>query len=495
MKVLLNITTQRHLALLEMLYYNKKWFPLKEVSTTLNCSESIIRKDVEQINIHFAPFKIMHRSKTGIMLDIPAEMTVEYIYQTILTTSLEFTLLETLFFNPKMNVSMLAETLFISQSTLARTITRCNKTLRSWHIHISSAPHSIVGDELQIRSFFTHFFQEKYSLVNSPLSPEITSGFQHLLLTQLEPLGIKLKFSEIELLTFMFLTICTRVKFGMLLSFPNDDVKNHPWIDLFLSDKTFSLLFKKEFKRSWNAVIIEQIFYPFLKDTFFFSITELDLAADLSKDIQQRLDRIKSLINSLSTKIATPIPNKKALVLILYNYHLFFIGNNHVLFDKRKNYVLTLSEEYPQIVSVMKQTLLDFQFHDNFEWSEATLNEAIYLLTTNWENFITSIHKKLPFISILISCTFEHQHAQLLEQLLDLRVTNNTKITISQAQTIPEHLEELDDYDLVLINTDKIKSNHPHLLCINPLPIFRDWLKVRNSLISLIEEKSQKLVN
>ena len=63
MKVLLNITTQRHLALLEMLYYNKKWFPLKEVSTTLNCSESIIRKDVEQINIHFAPFKIMHRSE------------------------------------------------------------------------------------------------------------------------------------------------------------------------------------------------------------------------------------------------------------------------------------------------------------------------------------------------------------------------------------------------------------------------------------------------
>lgn len=495
MKVLLNITTQRHLGLLEMLYYNKKWFTLKEVSTALNFSESIIRKDIEQINIHFAPLKIMHRSKTGIMLDIPAEMTIEYIYQVILTTSLEFTLLETLFFNPKMNASVLAEQLFVSQSTLARTITRCNKTLRSWHIHISSAPHSIVGEELQIRSFFTHFFQEKYSLIKSPLSPELTTGFQKLLLNKLEPLGVKLKFSEIELLTFMFLTICTRVKFGMLLAFPTNDVKNHPWVTRFLADQSFSLLFQKEFKFPWNEVVIEQIFYPFLKDTFFFSATELDLAADLSQDVQQRLDKIKHLIDSISTKIETPIPNKKALSLVLYNYHLFFIGNNHVLFDKRKNYVLTLAEEYPQVVSLMKQTLLDFQFHDSFEWSEATLNEAIYLLTTNWENFITSIHKKLPLISILISCTFEQQHAQLLEQLLDLRVTNNTRITISQAQTMSEHLAELDDYDLVLSNTDKINSDHPHLLCINPLPIFRDWLKVRNSLISLIEEKSQYLVN
>lgn len=484
MKTLLSITTQRHLALLEILYYNKEWLPIKHLSEQLNCSESIIRRDIELTNVHYKPFKIVNNKKRGIILDIPAQMTIEYIYEIILATSTEFALVEALFFQPKMTAQALSEELFISQSTLARMIARCNKYLRSWHIHLSTAPYEIVGNELQIRNFFTHFFKEKYSLTDAPINIELIESLHQLLITKTKSLGIKLTYSEIELITFMLLTIAPRVKSGNLINFPTNAVKEHPWLELFLLDETFNRLFKQEFQMNWDVLMVEQVFYPFLNDTFFFSLQDFNSATTRSLAMQNRLSEISNLLTMLSSELAIPLSNKDKLLMTLYNYHFFFIGNNHLLFDKNKQFVWTVSEEYPKTMTRLRKTLLEFKFFPEFEWSETSLNETIYLLVTNWQAFLPYIHQQLPIISVLISCTFELPHAHFLKELLNLRITNNLEITISTAQTIPEHLAALINYDLVLTNTDKLEHQHSQVLCINPLPNFRDWQNIQTALIN-----------
>lgn len=94
---------------------------------------------------------------------IPTNYSRTLIYSYILSDSLEFKLLETVFFLESFSTESLAEKLFISASTLRRLIKTMNKKLVKYNFYISSSPYKLIGSETAIRNFIIHLFFEKYS--------------------------------------------------------------------------------------------------------------------------------------------------------------------------------------------------------------------------------------------------------------------------------------------------------------------------------------------
>ncbi len=80
-----------------------------------------------------------------------------FIYSKILEKSLEYTLLETVFFGIVHSKEELSDILYVSETQVARVINRINHELRFFDFQITKQLE-IVGNEGNIRDFFAVYF-------------------------------------------------------------------------------------------------------------------------------------------------------------------------------------------------------------------------------------------------------------------------------------------------------------------------------------------------
>lgn len=96
MRNLLNKQSLRQLELLEYLYDNS-WTTLDAACQTLGYSKMSIRNDIQFLNQASKNFTIKTSKKQGILLSFPINYSRTCIYSFVLTNSIEFKLLETIF--------------------------------------------------------------------------------------------------------------------------------------------------------------------------------------------------------------------------------------------------------------------------------------------------------------------------------------------------------------------------------------------------------------
>lgn len=98
MRLILSKQSQRHLQILEYLYYND-YSTFENLAKITNVSLQTIHKDLNKINDFIAPLHIESYSQYECRLIHQYEISVDYIYSCILRNSIEFRFLEKVFLN------------------------------------------------------------------------------------------------------------------------------------------------------------------------------------------------------------------------------------------------------------------------------------------------------------------------------------------------------------------------------------------------------------
>ena len=171
MRELLSQKEQRQLKVLEYLFENPDWIYLDDLSKIIGYNARIIKSDIKDLREVFPDFDIRH-STAGIMMVNVQNNGIERIYQYFLQTSDYFQILKAFFLlNSPFTYEHLAESLDISLPSLRKKVADINKILDgTYRFKLKVTPISIIGDEKDIRFFFSQYFHEAYSFLEWPLT-------------------------------------------------------------------------------------------------------------------------------------------------------------------------------------------------------------------------------------------------------------------------------------------------------------------------------------
>ncbi|MHC5249617.1 helix-turn-helix domain-containing protein [Enterococcus sp. LJL90] len=170
MKAVLNTTMNRRISLLNLLFTTYQRVSLDALSRQLNTSNKTIISDLDYFQENWPDVLVIDlNSKTGLRVVENGNQTVQTIYGDILKKSLEFQLLQGIFFEPGENSKYWEDRLFISNSSLYRMGVRLSRKLRDFGIILEKNPFKLKGsNEAQLRLFFQNYFLEAYGFREWP---------------------------------------------------------------------------------------------------------------------------------------------------------------------------------------------------------------------------------------------------------------------------------------------------------------------------------------
>ncbi len=164
MEELLESNLLRHFRIVRFLL-GREWVTIGELAHTLRIPSRTIRQSIGEINQYINPAKIESSQKFGIRLTYDAQLNSFYIYASIYKQSAHFLIIENICIHRYATLAVLAEKLFISQSTLKRKIAVINQTLEKYGFWIDTKSVDMVGDERKIRFFYYCYLLEKYDVL------------------------------------------------------------------------------------------------------------------------------------------------------------------------------------------------------------------------------------------------------------------------------------------------------------------------------------------
>lgn len=493
MHSLLRTTTSRQLTILETLYEEEAWLTISQLSNLTNFPIRTLQHLIPILNEQFHPLTIQHHSSLGYKLFIPQYLGFEYVYEKIFDNSHEFSILEAVFFNNDISTEQLSDLLFISPATVNRAIKAINSVFKEkdLDIKITNFNHQLIGNELAIRNMMFQYLKEKYSLQTSPFPFEQILAYQNMLNDVLSYTGLQRPYSELEFLSQIFVVVITREQAGFTLELMDHTALNNPIFHLLSAHKAYGIYFSGTTKLIWESRIIEQLFAPFLNVNYFQDFSSLQLAAKNDLNLQKLIDRIAILIDNISQSLGITCDSLEKITLTLINHYPLFIGENHILFNPRKEMLDNLATDYPILGHVILKALEDFSFTPQFKWTPASLNESIFIIITNWKHLIPQVMAIAKPLKVLLACTYEIGHAHIIEEMLVARPNLHINCDISFATTFQQFIDESKSYDIIICNSDKLQLDHPNMLYFPPLPRKRDWVALADMVkkISSIEKE------
>lgn len=334
----------RKYKILDTIYYSNDWMTIGNLAKKTSSSERSIKYDLKELEDYTERLngKII-TSPRGIKLTLPSNIGIDYFQRNLYKSIPAFTLLEYIFFNKKISDIEAEELLFISPSSIKRLILKMKNALLPYGITISTSPFQIHGDERLIRSFFSTYFNERYSLEEWPF-PNIHHPLIDILIDYIHHY---FKTSS-DIVDYHFLRIqlavnITREMQGFPTILPYTILFEHRNL---LYNETFSEMtqlmqhFNLSSKES-QSYLNQLVNWKFYFSTFFLddSTPEYKLTLEY-KTIKDNLNEIKKMIEKLSSLFSLPKTDHVHLVYKLNNtvtnYILFpftIVGNDYILFD------------------------------------------------------------------------------------------------------------------------------------------------------------------
>lgn len=149
----------RRIIIVEKLYYEKDFVTSEELMEILDCSRPILLNDIRFLNEENLPIRII-KNKGLYSIEFDFHATIDTIYAYVLRSSLEYDIIESLFFEKNEKIQFAAKDLNCSLSNMQRYLIAIKSELLKWDIGVNHRPLQMVGDEASIRQFYYLFFKE-----------------------------------------------------------------------------------------------------------------------------------------------------------------------------------------------------------------------------------------------------------------------------------------------------------------------------------------------
>jgi hypothetical protein len=224
---LLPVKEQNLIKLLKLL--ENKTYNATSLQQILQINYRTLISLISHSNQLMTPIKIDKDQAGYYQLVIPQAYSIRYCYQKLLANSIEFTIIEACFFE-KLSLLSLSEKLFISESTLKRTIQKMNSILKDIHVRIDTKTMRIVGEETQVCNFIISLVLEKYTDYIFLFDQNMILFVENLISEWEKEASITLQFPEYK-----------RIKLWLLVIFLElNKIKVHPLLLLTIKPKDFS---------------------------------------------------------------------------------------------------------------------------------------------------------------------------------------------------------------------------------------------------------------
>lgn len=179
--VILNTKEQRLISLLNFLENNND-ITVENLATLLKCSKSTVLNDLTFFTNNWPNLMTITINKEQVIILNPTSSgNINQIIRDIISGSLEAQLLKKIFLHPNQNIFFYAEMLYVSPSTLYRSMKRLKPFLQKWGIAISNKnkTYELTSNnevEFDIVFFIIKYLEEIYALQISKL--ELSTDFE-----------------------------------------------------------------------------------------------------------------------------------------------------------------------------------------------------------------------------------------------------------------------------------------------------------------------------
>lgn len=152
---------KRQMRLLNYLKKVHSSVSIPELSRELACSAPTLRNDIKALNLKMPEkFIIKYQEREGITFTYPEWSSIDFCIMELAKQSLSFQLIDNIFRQRNFSFHQAMEQLFISESTLRKTIHHMNHVLKEYRIAISPVDLQFTGQEIDIRLFLFSFYSD-----------------------------------------------------------------------------------------------------------------------------------------------------------------------------------------------------------------------------------------------------------------------------------------------------------------------------------------------
>ena len=168
MRKILCKSHQRHLLILEILLETNDYISIASLSKLLGASKRTISDDISQLNTKYSDLLSLTISKkNGIKLVSQSVSNIEAVFRSIFSESIALQWIKELLIHPYESIEFYEKALYVSKSTLLRTLPKINSFLKGYGmmIEIIEGKCNFYGDnETFLRDFSSSFLLELYGL-------------------------------------------------------------------------------------------------------------------------------------------------------------------------------------------------------------------------------------------------------------------------------------------------------------------------------------------
>lgn len=472
MKKLLSAKDSRVLIMIESLKEDS--VSISKLMEMTNVSLKTMHSDIEYVNTLITPIKINKNENSILSLYIPKNYAINYIYPKILENSVEFLLLEKIFFNEEYTINILSEELFISPSSLRRIISRLNNVFSRLNISISLSPLRVIGNESSIRNFYIQYFLEKFPNGVYPFNDFQKKVLDLLINYYTKKNDISLNYTDLEKLRISSIVALIRMKNNHYLDFKPKINSNVSSISE--NNSLLNRSFKSVFKIPLTKAVIINI-VPFLfNGKFFFSYDQLVESSKTDIEVKKIKANFKLIIEKVSTKFEIPCPNKEMLQVDLCTAYFLNYGPPFVLYDFYTEFINYIKVYNPDLLLYITS-----QFKKNFKnvnLEDYHLNNYIYILISHWKDLYLSVENRSKAFTIGIFYNTDFEQNLMVKNILDFKFGNQVKSTVISKRNIQEVINSFPNYDLVITNISDLPYNN--ILCFSSFPTKKDMDNVQH---------------
>lgn len=463
---------------------------LKNLSNIINSNQKTLRQDIKELNILIAPNSIETSPQFGLILVLNYETSIESIYSLFLSRSIEFQIIENIFLKKSKTIDSLADSLFISTSTLRRIVSTLNNQLKSIHFKIDLLKLDLIGDESQIRNFMIHYLEEKYRDSNLVFPKNQLEMLDKLFEFVLHEENRIPNYPDIEKLRIWIMVILIRVQHGHQKQFKKKDFNKIP--EFFVANSNINRLFKATFSITLTKNILLQIFYVFFNNNYCQNISDLNNLAKTHTHTAEFVRSLNLLLINISKTLSINLERKDDLVLNLYNLDSLYVGNTYVLYNKNQAFIESLTNDYSNFYQFVKNEIDSEPFLKKKNWSQDAINHFFYMLITHWPDLAHEIERNTTIFSAALFFNTDLEHIQMIKDKLSYVFQNKFSFTIIDVLTINDLQNQQKTYDILLTNLFNIKIDGTLIIAF-PLAVHASDLKKIDDAYGELLQKSKNI--
>ncbi|OTP12095.1 hypothetical protein A5844_000311 [Enterococcus sp. 10A9_DIV0425] len=456
MRKILDGRLKRQLKILEILW-DTQWITTSELAEKIESSEKTTRNDLAEINEMISPLTIETSFRSGVLLKKNLTIPKAFIYSKILDKSLEYTLLENLFFAKAKSKDDLSDILYISETQVSRIINRINQAVKTYQFKITNNLE-IIGDESNIRSFFSAYFSEKYSLPENVIKKdevELISDIIEMFVKENTIWALMNNDNHLFLgsIKFQFFVCFTRLKQGYNLP-PNFA----PFVFYHLNNE-IELLNRMEqvFAVELKEENLQQLFHEFyqpIHPTARFSHLDSEVDSVLQKK------KVSSIISYLEDQYGVICEKRDKLIHDIYWTTMNVVRPTYILHNKKEEFCENIQRDSPLLVKNLKNSF--FEIYSSLgspflSYIDEMVHQSVFKLLTSWPDLWSQVRKYRVKLRVALLLDSSYEHMCMLKEEIQFYFRHNIDIEILNPTTKIE-TSYLQKFDCIL--TDIYLDDH-----------------------------------